>query len=57
MIATVVFFAEECVFEGMLVGDVQVTAMCEGTREVFVGAGTWFEDMEFVGCERGCSQE
>ena len=32
MIATVSFFAEEGVLEGMLVGDVWVAAMCEGTR-------------------------
>ena len=30
MIATVAFFAEGPVFEGMLVGDVQMAAMCEG---------------------------
>ena len=57
MIATVVFFAEEWVLEGMLVGDVQMTAMCEGEREVFVRAGAWLEDVEFVGHERGGLQE
>ena len=57
MIATVVFFAEECMFEGMLVSDVWVAVMHEGAREVFVRTGTWFEVVEFVGCERGSSQE
>ena len=57
MIATVVFFTEECVFEGMLMSDVWVAVMCEGAREVFVGAGAQFKDVEFVGCERGCSQK
>ena len=32
MIATVVFFAKEGVLEGMLVGNVWATAMCEGMR-------------------------
>ena len=32
MIATVVFFAEEGVFKGVLMGDVRAAAMCEGTR-------------------------
>ena len=31
MIATVVFFTEERVFKGMLMSDVQVAAMREGT--------------------------
>ena len=53
MIATVVFFAEEGVLESMLVGDVRATAMCEGTRQVFVRAGTRFEVVKFVGSERG----
>ena len=57
MIATVVFFAKECMFEGMLVGDVQAAAMCEGTRQVFVRTGAWFKDVEFVGSEGGSSQE
>ena len=57
MIATIVFFAKECMFKGMLVGDVWVTAMSEGTRQVFVGTGAWFKDMEFVGSKGGGSQE
>ena len=57
MIATVVFFAEEHMLKGMLMGDVQMTAMCEGVREVFVRARAQLEDMEFVGCERGSLQE
>ena len=39
MIATVVLFAKECVFKGMLVGNVQVAVMHEGTRQVFVRTG------------------
>ena len=57
MIATVMFFTEECVFEGVLVGNVWATAMCEGAREIFVWARAGLEDVEFVGCERGGSQE
>ena len=49
MIATVAFFAKGPVFKGMLVSDMQVTAMHEGTREVFAGARAWFKDVEFVG--------
>ena len=33
----------------MLVHDVQVTAMCKGAREVFVGTRAQFKDVEFVG--------
>ena len=57
MIATVVFFAEEHVFEGMLMGDVWVTAMHEGTREVFVRTGTQLKDVKFVSCKGGSLQE
>ena len=57
MIATVMFFTEEGMLEGMLMGDVQVAAMCEGAREVFVRARAQLEDVKFVGCERGGSQE
>ena len=32
MIATVVFFAEECMLKGMLVSDMWAAAMCEGMR-------------------------
>ena len=56
MIATVVFFAEG-VFESMLMGDMGVTAMCEGGRQVFVRARAWFKDVEFVGGEQSGSQE
>ena len=49
MIATVVFFTEGPVLEGILVGDVWVTAMHKGVREVFAGARAWFKDVEFVG--------
>ena len=57
MIATVVFFAEEGMFEGMLVGDMWAAAMREGARQVFVGAGAQFKVMEFVSGKRGSSQE
>ena len=57
MIATVVFFTEECVFEGVLVSDVWMTVMHKGVREVLVGTGAWFEDMEFVSGERGFLQK
>ena len=53
MIATVVFFTEEGVFKGVLMGDVQVAAMHERVRQVFVRAGAWLEVMEFVGSEGG----
>ena len=53
MIATVVFFAEEGVFESMLMGDVWVAAMHKGVREVFVKARAWFEDVEFVSGKGG----
>ena len=53
MIATVVFFTEEGVFEGVLVGNVWMAAMCEGMRQVFVRAGTQFKVVEFVGSEGG----
>ena len=53
MIATVVFFTEEGVFEGVLVGDVWVAAMRERVRQVFVRAGTQLEVMEFVGSKGG----
>ena len=47
------FFTEEGVFKGMLVGDVQAAAMCERVRQVFVRAGAWLEVMEFVGSKGG----
>ena len=53
MIATVVFFAEEGMFEGMLMSDVWVAAMHEGTGQVFVGTRAWFKVVELVGSERG----
>ena len=53
MIATVVFFAEEGVLKGVLVGDMRVAAMHERKGQVFVRAGTWFEVVKFVGSERG----
>ena len=57
MIATVVLFAEECMFKSVLVSDVWVAVMHEGMREVFVRAGAQLEDMEFVSSERGFLQE
>ena len=49
MIATVVFFKEEQVLQGMLVCDMWVAAMCKGAREVFIGIGAQLEDMKFIG--------
>ena len=57
MIATVVFFAEEHMFEGMLVSDMWAAAMGERAREVFVRAGARLEDMEFMGGKGGSLQE
>ena len=53
MIATVVFFTEEGVLEGMLVSDVQMAAVCEGMRQVFVRARAWLEVVEFVSSKGG----
>ena len=53
MIATVVFLAEECMFKGMLVGDMQAAAMHEGAGQVFVGTRAWFKDMELVSGKGG----
>ena len=52
MIATVVFFTEG-VLKGMLVGNMWAAAMREGTRQVYVRAGTQFKVMEFVGSKGG----
>ena len=57
MIATVVFFAEERVFESMLVSDVGMAAVRKRTGQIFVGARTGFEDVELVGSKWGRSQE
>ena len=57
MIATVVFFTEEGVLEGVLMGDVWTAVMCKGARQVFVGASTWFEVVEFVGGKGGSMEE
>ena len=57
MIATVVFFIEEGVLEGVLVGDVWAAAMHKGVRQVFVTTGTWFKVMEFVGSKGGGTKE
>ena len=57
MIATVVFFAEECMFKGMLVGDVQAAAMCERMGKVFVQTRAWFKVVEFVSGEQASLQE
>ena len=53
MIATVVFLAEECMFKGVLVGNVWAAAMHEGTRQVLVGTGAWFKDVELVSGKGG----
>ena len=41
----------------MLMGDMWVTAMHEGMREVFVQARAWFELVEFVSGVRCGSEE
>ena len=53
MIATVGFFTEVPVFEGVLVCNVCSAAMRERARQILVWTGTGFEDVEFVGGERG----
>ena len=57
MIATVVFFTEEGMLEGMLMGDVWAAAMCKGAQEVFVRARAQLKDMKFVGSKGGSLQE
>ena len=57
MIATVRFFAEEGVQEGMLVSDVQSAVMHERAREILVLTGAQMELMEFVGGVRCGSEE
>ena len=57
MIATVGFFAEEGVQEGVLVSDVWFAAMHERAREIFVSAGAWMELVEFVSGVRHGSEE
>ena len=49
MIATVRFFTEERVFEGMLVSNVGVAAMRERVQQILVQARTGFEDVKLVG--------
>ena len=57
MIATVVFFAEVPMFEGVLVSDVWSAAMHERARQILVRARTGFKDMELVSGEWGRAQE
>ena len=57
MIATVVFFAEERVFEGMLMGNVGAAMVCKRVRQIFVWARAGFEDVKLVGHIWGRSQE
>ena len=57
MIATVVFFAEVPVFEGMLVGDMWSATMRERARQILVRTRTRFEDVEFVSGVRRGAQE
>ena len=52
MIATVVFFTEVPMFEGMLMSDVWSAVMRERARQIFVRTGTGLEDVEFLGGER-----
>ena len=53
MIATIVFFTEEGMLEGVLMGDVRAAVMHEGTGQVLVGAGAQFKVMEFVSGKGG----
>ena len=57
MIATVVLFAEEQVFKGMLVGDVGAATMHERVRQILVWAGARLEDVELMSGKWGRSQE
>ena len=51
MIATVVFFAEVPVFEGMLMSDVGPAVMRERARQILVWTGAGFKDVEFMSGE------
>ena len=51
MIATVVFFAEVPVFEGMLVSDVGLAAMRERVRQILVWTRAGLKDVELVSGE------
>ena len=57
MIATVVFFTEVPVFEGVLMSDVWSAAMRERAQQILVWTGTRLEDVEFVGGKRRGAQE
>ena len=57
MIATIVFFAEVPMFEGMLVSDVWLAVMCERAQQILVRTQAGFKDMKFVGCEWRRAQE
>ena len=57
MIATVVFFTEVPVFEGMLVSDMGSAAMCERVQQILVQARAGFEDVKLVSGERRRAQE
>ena len=55
MIATVVLFTEEQVFEGMLVSNVGVAMVHKRVRQILVQTRAGFEDMELVGSKWGRS--
>ena len=57
MIATVVFFAEVPVYEGMLVRDVGPATMRERARQILVWTRAGFEGVELVSGERRRVQE
>ena len=57
MIATVVFFTEVPVFEGMLVSDVGAAAMHERARQILVWTRAGLKDVEFVSGEWRRAQE
>ena len=57
MIATVVFFAEVPVFEGVLVSDMGSAAMHERARQILVWTRAGLEDVKLVSGEWGRVQE
>ena len=57
MIATVVFFAEIPVFEGMLVSNVQSAAVCKRVRQILVRARAGLKDVELVSGKWGRVEE
>ena len=57
MIATVVFFTEVPMFEGVLMSDMWLATMRERAQQILVQTGAGLEDVEFMGGERRRAQE